>query len=197
MLFHGQLAAWIAQPVDPQHCGDARPGHIGAIHVQMPSQELREPQLLPQLQTKITVAKSARALHPNLFHRHPGYIGIIGHFCFRGEQLQLRALPVLVENLDRLLPTRLSRTVQLPEITECALSRTIRRSNGLHQRPVSVLLAIFMDAKLSQEHAGNLSRLRNANKRVGFHYIHFSEHALLTTQNFPANCARKKSKGSQ
>jgi len=35
-----------------------------------------------------------------------------------------------------------------------------RRSNGLHQRPVSVFLAIFMDANLSQEHASNLSRLQ-------------------------------------
>jgi hypothetical protein len=59
------------------------------------------------------------------------------------------------------------------QLTECALSRAIRRSNGLHQRPVSVFLAIFMDAKLSQEHAGNLSRLQNANKGVGFHYIYF------------------------
>ena len=85
----------------------------------------------------------------------------------------MRALPVLVENLDRLLPTRMSRTVQLTEITECALSRAIRRSNGLDQRPVPVFLAIFMDPELSQEHAGNLSRLQNANKGVGFHYIYF------------------------
>jgi hypothetical protein len=173
VLFHGQLTARSTQPVDRQYRGDAGPGYIGAIHVQMLRKEFSEAQLLPQLQAEIRVAKSTRALHPDLLHQHPGYIRIIGHFCFGGEQLQLRALPVLIENLDRLLPTRMSRTVQLPEITECALSRTIRRSNGLDQRPVSVFLAIFMDAKLSQEHAGNLSRLQNANKGVGFHYIYF------------------------
>ena len=80
---------------------------------------------------------------------------------------------MLVEDLHGLLPTRMSRIVQLPEITECALSRAIRCSNGLHQRPVSVFLAIFMDAEFLQEHAGNLSRLKHANKGVGFHYIYF------------------------
>jgi hypothetical protein len=74
---------------------------------------------------------------------------------------------------DSLLPTRMGRTVQLTEITKGALSRAIRRSNGLHQRPVSMFLAIFMDAELSQEHAGNLSRLHHASRRVGFHYNHF------------------------
>src|ERR1700692_3666650 len=120
--------------------------------------ELREPQLLPQLQPKKTVTESARALDANLLHQHPGYVRIIRHFCFGGKQLQLIALSVLVEDLHGLLPTCIGRIVQLTEITESTLSRTIRRSNGLHQRPVSVFLAIFMDANLSQEHASNLSR---------------------------------------
>ncbi len=47
VLFHGQLAARRTQPVDRQYRGDARPGYIGAIHVQMLRKELSEPQLLP------------------------------------------------------------------------------------------------------------------------------------------------------
>jgi len=55
VLFHGQFAAWIAQPVDRQHGGNTGPGYIGIVYVQMSRQELSKPQLLPQLQAKITV----------------------------------------------------------------------------------------------------------------------------------------------
>ena len=141
----------------------------------MSSQEFSEPQLLPQLQAEIRVAKSTRALHPDLLHQHPGYVRLIRCFCFGGKQFQLCCFALLVEHFDSLLPTCMGRTVQFTEITKRALARTIRRSNGLDQRPVSVLLAIFKPLMLSKKH---LVRIMSAEtpcfKTVGLHYITFS-----------------------
>jgi hypothetical protein len=67
-----------------------------------------------------------------------------------------------------------SRTVQLPEITKRALPWTIGGTHRLDQRPVAMLLAVLVDAELSQKHASNLSLLYRSSKGVGFHYNHFS-----------------------
>jgi hypothetical protein len=64
--------------------------------------------------------------------------------------------------------------VQLPEIAKRALSRAIRGTHRLDQRPVAVFLAVLANAKLSQKHASNLSLLWSSGKGVGFHYTHFS-----------------------
>ena len=101
-------------------------------------------------------------------------MGILGHFCVGGKQLELATLAVLIEDLHGLLPACVCRTVQLPEITKSTLAWAVGSAHGLDQRPVAVFFAILVDAELSQEHAGNLSRLQNASKGVGFHYNHFS-----------------------
>ena len=102
-----------------------------------------------------------------------GSMILIRRFCFGGKQLQLGALAVLIEDLHGLLPTRVSGIVQLPEITNRALPRTIGGTHRLDQRPVAILLVVLVDVQLSQKHAGNLSLLYNSNKGVGFHYNHF------------------------
>jgi hypothetical protein len=82
---------------------------------------------------------------------------------------------VLVEDLNGLLATRLGRSVQLTEITEHALPQAMRRSNGLHQRPVSVLLAIFKPLMLSKKHLGRSMSVDTPRfKMVGPHHIAFS-----------------------
>ena len=77
---------------------------------------------------------------------------------------------MLVEDLHGLLPARVSRTVQLPGITKRALPRTIGCTHRLDQRPAPMLLAVLVDAQLSQKQASNLSLLYRSSKEIGFHY---------------------------
>src|SRR5260370_34595542 len=116
------------------------------------------------------VAKLTRALHPDLLHQHPGYVRLIRCFCFGGKQFQLCCFALLVEHFDSLLPTCMGRTVQFTEITKRALARTIRRSNGLDQRPVSVLRAIFTPQMLSKKHLERI--MSTENPRYKTVYMH-------------------------
>ncbi len=133
VLFYGQFAARIAQAIDREYCGYSRPRHIRVISVQVLDQELVQLQPLPQLQSQITVAEATRALHSYLLHQHARHIRIIRGFDFGGKQFQLRALAVFVEDLHRLLPPRMRRTVQLSQITKRALPRAIPGTHGLDQ----------------------------------------------------------------
>jgi hypothetical protein len=54
-----------------------------------------------------------------------------------------RAAQEVVEHLSSFQPSRLRRTVQLPEVTERSLVWTTGRSHCLYQRPVAVLLAVL------------------------------------------------------
>ena len=108
VLLDGQFAAWSTQPVDRQHRCHAGPGNIGDLLVQMSGKKLLQPQLLPQLQSKIAIAKSARAFDANLLHQDTGDTRVVGKLRIVRKQLQLRTLALLVEGLDGLLPARLS-----------------------------------------------------------------------------------------
>jgi hypothetical protein len=82
-----------------------------------------------------------------------GYIGIVGgRLYLGGEQLQLLGFAVFVEDLNRFQPTRLSRIVQLAEITQRSLPRSIRGADGFHQRPVAVWFAVLDSAVGPQKH---------------------------------------------
>jgi hypothetical protein len=82
------------------------------------------------------------------------YLRIIGWPCYlRREQLQLLLLTLFVEDFNRLQPAGLRRTVQFAQITECPLTRTIRRTYGFYQRPVTVLLAVFRSPVRAQKHS--------------------------------------------
>ena len=101
----------------------------------------------------------------------------------RGKKLKLLRLTLVVEYFDRFQPARLRGTVQFPEITQSPLLRTIRSPHGLHQRPVSMVLTILLPTVGTQKHSRPiLSRERNPFKRVGLHYIDFSEFEIAGKQ---------------
>jgi hypothetical protein len=65
--------------------------------------------------------------------------------------------------------------VQLTQIADGPLSWTIGRADGLHQRPIPVLLTVFAPMVLAQKHPEVMvsgEKLRF--KWVGLHYIAFS-----------------------
>jgi len=57
-----------------------------------------------------------------------------------------------------------------------------------------MLLAVLVDAELSQEHASNLARLYRSNKGVGFHYKHFSITPRCVERTSQRTAHRKHSK---
>jgi hypothetical protein len=78
-----------------------------------------------------------------------------------------------------LLPARLSRIVQLPQIANGPLSWTIGCADGLHQRPIPVLLTVF--AVGAETYWGDGVR-RKAAVQVGWSALHrvFNRRKLKT-----------------
>ena len=113
--------------------------------------------------------------HVGLLRQHPRYVRIIRRFCFGRKQLQWGTLGVIIEDLCRLLPTRVSRTVQPTELTKRALPRPIGGTHRLDQRPVAVFLAVFNSLMLSKKHPARIMSAENLRfERLGLHYNWFS-----------------------
>ena len=101
-------------------------------------------QPLPQFQPQKAGAELPRSFQPHLVHQHARYLRIVGRRRhMRREQFQLLRFALFVEDLDRLQPARLRRTVQLAQVAERSLTRTIGRAHRFHQRPVCVILAVL------------------------------------------------------
>src|SRR5262249_46328435 len=68
-------------------------------------------------------------LQPHFVQQYARHLRIVGQrLDVGGKQLQLLSLALLVEDLDCLQPPRLGGMVQLTQITERSLPRTVRRS---------------------------------------------------------------------
>ena len=105
------------------------------------------------------------------------YLRIIAwRFHLRREQFQLLLFALLVEDFNRFQPPGLRGTVQLPEIAQRFLPRTIRCAYRFHQRPVSMILTGLPSLVRTQKHSCPMLSWHGAPfKRVGLHYIDFSE----------------------
>jgi hypothetical protein len=152
-LLNSQFARGRAQAVDRQKCGHPRPGHIGGFLIQQAFKEPIQPQPLPQFQPQPASPKLADSLEANPIHPHASNFGIVLRRLHVGrKQLQLPALALLVEDFDRLQPARLRRVVQLAQIAQGPLTRTIGGADGLDQRPVSVILSVLASRVWSKKH---------------------------------------------
>src|SRR5581483_5817241 len=146
-LFNRQFAARRAQPVDRQHRRYSRPRHVCLMLIHRLPEKAVQTQTLPQFQTEPTGTELPRPLQSHFVQQHPRHLRIVGrHLDVRWKQLQLLRLSLLVEDFDGLQPPRLGGIVQLTEITERSLPRTVRRPHGLDQRPVRVILAVLLAA---------------------------------------------------
>ena len=153
-LFNRQLTAWRAQPVDRQHRGNPRPGHISLMLVDGLFEEAIQFQTLPKFQTEPDGSELPRPLQTHLVQQHPRHLRIIRRrFHLRREQLQLLRFTLLVENFNRLQPARLRGTVQLAEVAQCFLTRTIGRAHRFHQRPIGVVLTVLASPVRAQKHS--------------------------------------------
>ena len=115
-----------------------------------------------------------------MLHQHPRHIRFPARgFHIGGEQLQLPALAVLVEYGGGLQPTSPRRVIELAQVTQPPLPRSVGGAHGLDQGPVGVILAVLVSAVRPQKHSEKiLSRMRSHFKRAGLHYIGSGDCAL-------------------
>ena len=59
------------------------------------------------------------------------------------KQFQLLGFALLVKDLDAFQPPRLRRSVQLPQVAERSLARSVNGSHCLDQGPVGVILTVL------------------------------------------------------
>jgi hypothetical protein len=101
----------------------------------------------------------------------------------RRKQFQLLGFALLIEYLYAFQPPCLRRTIQLPQVAQRPLARTVDRSHRLYQRPVGVILTVLAASMGPQKHLpASLSSAVLGFKRVGLHYIAFSELAIAKTR---------------
>jgi hypothetical protein len=99
------------------------------------------------------------------------------------KQFQLLGFALLIEHLHAFQPPGLRRTVQLTQVAQRPLARTADRSHRLYQRPVGVILTILAALMRTQKHLpASLSSAGVGFKRVGLHYIAFSQPAIAKTR---------------
>jgi hypothetical protein len=95
----------------------------------------------------------------------------------------LLGFALLIEHLHAFQPPCLRGSVQLPQVAQRPLARTADRSHRLYQRPVGVILTVLAALMRSQKHLPvSLSSAAIGFKRVGLHYIAFSEPAIANTR---------------
>ena len=95
-----------------------------------------------------------------------------GRLDMRGEKFELPGFALVIEDLDRGQPAGLRGVVQLAQVTESFLTRTIRRAHGFDQRPIGVILAVLLATVRPQKHSELIvSCCQFAFKTVGLHYI--------------------------
>src|SRR5712691_2741069 len=98
------------------------------------------------------------------------------------KQFQLLSFALLVEHLHAFQPPCLRGSVQLPQVAQRPLARSVNRSHRLYQRPVDVILTVFRAVVRSQEHlAPIMSSHPSLFKMVGLHYTPFSPAPIANT----------------
>ena len=148
-----QLAPGSAEAVDREDRGDPRPRHLRRDRIQSALAERVQPQPLPQVPPQPPIAElpGSRPAHPiQTDLDDPFILGALG--AVRREEGQLDVLSLRINDLDGLPPPRGRRGVELPQVAHRPLPRAIGGADGLHQRPVGVVLAVLRAPVRSQEH---------------------------------------------
>jgi hypothetical protein len=102
-------------------------------------------ELLPYFQPEKTGAELSCSFQPHFAEQHARHLRIVRwRLYMRGKELELLRFALLVENLDGGQPARLRGTVQLTQIAESLLTRTIGGTHRFDQRPVRVILAAMV-----------------------------------------------------
>ena len=127
-------------------------------------QEFTQAKLLQELQGKPDVAKAAGSLNADLADIDLDPFG----FSLIEEGLLDRGI-----SFGRVLDFESSCFIHVSNIGDDAMARTTLGPYRLHERPVVVPLAAFVDRDLAEEHAANIQHDSGPRKGEGFHYMDF------------------------
>jgi hypothetical protein len=172
-LLDSQFAARRAQTIDRQQRRHARPWHVGGFAIDGLLEEAIQFETLPHFQSEEAGAELPRPLQTYFVQQHPRYLRLVRRrLHMRGQELQLLAFTLFIEDLNGCQPARLRGAVQLAQVAQSLLTWTIRRAYGFHQRPIGVVLAVLLATVRPQKHSELIvSWYRFAFKTVGLHYI--------------------------
>ena len=109
---------------------------------------------LPHFQSEQAGTELPRPLQTYFVQQHPRYLRVVRRrLHMRGEELQLLGFALFIEDLNGCQPARLRGAVQLAQVAQNLLARTIRRAHGFHQRPIGVVLAVLATMVRPQKHS--------------------------------------------
>src|ERR1700730_16372751 len=114
-------------------------------------------QLLPQSLRQPARAPSARPFQPKLGNPHANHRSIRQKTfatVLRKKRQRLRALAVLLKNLDRFAPRPFLAVVDLAQIKHVALNHAPETANALvlHNAEIAVALAVLLANRSAQKH---------------------------------------------
>ena len=122
--------------------------------LEMMEEAQREQLLRIYAQTRTIAVVGASADASKAAHKIPRYLRIVRRrLHMRGEEFQLLGFTLFIEDLNRGQPARLRGAVQLAQVAQSFLARTIGRAHSFDQRPIGVLLAVLATMVRPQKHS--------------------------------------------
>jgi hypothetical protein len=156
-LVNEKLAARIQQTVHREQFEHLLPRHLAALLAQPRAPELIEPQFAPQPAARPAIPEPPRRAHPQRGEPHLDHIVRIRRrrpVAIREEPaLQPRAV-LLVDDLQRALPARRLRGVQLAEVKHLPLHHATRmHTQAFAQRVADMLFSVLPADAAFEKHA--------------------------------------------
>ena len=122
-----------------------------------------QPEPVPQFQPQPNLAPVAQVPHRQPIHPDPDHLPVAfaGRRAVGREKGELARMAFLVQRLDRRLPPRALRVVELAEVEGLALEDAPADTHALHQTPVHMDFSILATLVRFQKHATILSCSRD------------------------------------
>ena len=136
------------------------PRHVAGVAGQGVAPEGVEAEVGPELGGRPAVAEAAGRLHREGGELDLDHVGIVGsRLVAVGEEAQLAALAVLVQDVKGVLPGPELGGVEFAQVEDLALDDAMATdAQTLADRIVAVRLAVFRAGATFEKHAGSLPR---------------------------------------
>ena len=155
-----EFAARGEEAVDDEQFEDFVPRHVAGVVGQGVAPEGVEAEVFPELGGGPAIAEAAGRLHREGGELDLDHVGIVGGGLVAvGEEAQLAALTVLVQDVNRVLPGIQLGGVEFAQMEHLALDHAVAAdAQAFADRIVGVGLAVFGAGAPFEKHAGSLPR---------------------------------------